>query len=209
MAGICDIQTPKCSAREASAITAVWTSPGRSQVNICRNCMEEMIRTGKWEVPGSRIPMRADVAVTGPDHRLILVVEVRIRPFYDRKLDALAERIHRNLLLHRAVPGRPFFMLLFVPRPAFLWKPESFGDPGSPPDFRIELTEEAENLFGETDKCHPEDEHTVMEETVAKWLTASIADINNGEKEIPEWLANSGLASHIRNARVFTGYRLS
>ena len=55
MMGICTIQTKQCSAKDISPITAVWTMPGRTQVNVCRECLEEKIKCGEWEVKGARI----------------------------------------------------------------------------------------------------------------------------------------------------------
>jgi hypothetical protein len=55
MMDVCTVQTAKCTAREGSAITAVWAPPGRTQVNVCRECLEEKIRGGEWEVEGARL----------------------------------------------------------------------------------------------------------------------------------------------------------
>jgi hypothetical protein len=53
---ICEIQTEKCAAKDSpAAITAVWYSPGRKQVNVCRSCLDEMVRRGEWEVKGARL----------------------------------------------------------------------------------------------------------------------------------------------------------
>ena len=55
MFGICTIQTKRCVAREGAPITAVWTLPGRTQVNVCAACLDEQIRTGAWEIEGARL----------------------------------------------------------------------------------------------------------------------------------------------------------
>ncbi|MGM3307631.1 hypothetical protein ACSQ6I_16960 [Anabaena sp. WFMT] len=58
---ICEIQTEKCVAEYSSAaITAVWYSPGRKQVNVCRSCFDEMVRRGEWEVKGARLSPRPE-----------------------------------------------------------------------------------------------------------------------------------------------------
>lgn len=59
MMGQCTIQTEVCTAREVAAITAVWSTPGRTQINVCRACLDEMIRRGEWEVEGARARRRA------------------------------------------------------------------------------------------------------------------------------------------------------
>lgn len=55
MRDICSIQTDKCTAKEGGPITAVWGPPGRTQINVCRACLEEKIRIGEWEVEGARL----------------------------------------------------------------------------------------------------------------------------------------------------------
>ena len=59
MIGTCTIQTKSCSAKKAAAITAVWSAPGRTQVNVCRECLEEKISCGEWDVEGAKIRQSA------------------------------------------------------------------------------------------------------------------------------------------------------
>lgn len=56
MMGRCTVQTDVCTAKELSAITAVWATPGRTQIDVCRECLEEKIRKREWEVEGARVP---------------------------------------------------------------------------------------------------------------------------------------------------------
>lgn len=53
--GVCHIQTQRCTAKEEGPITAVWGPPGRTQINVCRACLEEKMRLGEWEVEGARV----------------------------------------------------------------------------------------------------------------------------------------------------------
>jgi len=64
--GVCDIQTERCTAKAGGAITAVWGPPGRTQINVCRVCLEEKMRRGEglrpaptqsrqWKVEGARL----------------------------------------------------------------------------------------------------------------------------------------------------------
>ena len=55
MVGECDVQTAKCQALTPSPITAVWGTPGRLQINVCRACLDEKIRVGEWDVEGARV----------------------------------------------------------------------------------------------------------------------------------------------------------
>jgi hypothetical protein len=50
----CQVQTAVCTAREPSPVTAVWAPPGRTQINVCGACLEEMLRAGEWEIEGAR-----------------------------------------------------------------------------------------------------------------------------------------------------------
>ena len=55
MMGECSLQTEKCEAKDLAPVTAVWATPGRTQVNVCNSCLEEKIRRGEWEVEGARV----------------------------------------------------------------------------------------------------------------------------------------------------------
>ena len=144
---ICTIQTDRCIAKSPAGITAVWTLPNRVQVNVCRPCLEEQVRSGEWEIEGAKIEKRADVAVYSPDNRLQLIVEVKKAPRATTKTRDWAELIHRNLLVHAGVPNTPYFLIVMPPDYFYLWKnhsPSSFDrgpdyDPdNSRPDCRRE-----------------------------------------------------------------------
>jgi hypothetical protein len=207
MMGICDIQTPKCSAVELAAITAVWTTPSRSQINVCRECIEEMIRSGQWEIPNAKISRHIDVAAVDSNNRLILAIEVKRRPFYDRNIDQQVIKIHRNLLSHGAFPGNPFFMVIFVPTPAFLWTPENFLKPESQPDLHINISDEIEGIIHSING-DPDTNPKLMEEVVAKWVNATIDNLNKEEMKIPEWLLVSGLSERLGQAKVYIEYKM-
>lgn len=53
--GVCSVQTERCTAIEVAPVTAVWGPPGRTQINVCGACLEEMMRRGEWEVEGARV----------------------------------------------------------------------------------------------------------------------------------------------------------
>ncbi|AFM13961.1 hypothetical protein [Turneriella parva] len=56
MIGTCEIKGENCTAKGTpGAITAVWRAPGRNQVNVCHNCLNEQISKGIWEIAGARI----------------------------------------------------------------------------------------------------------------------------------------------------------
>jgi hypothetical protein len=64
--GLCDIQTARCVAREIpNPVTAVWSLPGRRQINVCRPCLDEMILKGEWIVEGARLRQTEVAAFDG------------------------------------------------------------------------------------------------------------------------------------------------
>ena len=207
MIGVCDIQTPKCTAKNLAAVTAIWTSPGRSQINVCRECLEEMIRSGQWEIPNARISRHIDVAAVDPNNKLILAIEVKRRPLYDRNIADYARRIHRNLLSHGVFPGLPYFMIVFVPTPAFLWTPKSFLEPESQPEFSLDISEDIEGIL-DTIKGSPDEDPLIMEKVVANWLEIAIVNMNREEGYRPEWLVKSGLFEKLKEARILREYRM-
>lgn len=57
MHGECDVHGERCTAKEKSSpITAVWTLPGRNQINVCHNCLTDQVKKGEWKIAGSRVP---------------------------------------------------------------------------------------------------------------------------------------------------------
>jgi hypothetical protein len=54
MFGTCVVQTSVCVAKEPAPITAVWTVPGRTQINVCSACLDKQLRTGQWTIEGAR-----------------------------------------------------------------------------------------------------------------------------------------------------------
>jgi hypothetical protein len=70
--GRCDIQAEDCTATETGPITAVWMGSTRDQVNVCRACLESMIRAGDWSVLGAKITSHFDLGVVGPHNEALL-----------------------------------------------------------------------------------------------------------------------------------------
>ena len=205
MMGICDVQTPKCKAKELSAITAVWTLPGRSQVNVCGDCLEEMVRAGEWEIPRSKISRHADVAVLNRNQNLALIIEVKKRPYHDAGLNGFSMRVHRNLVMHSGIPPRVFFMLALFPSPFFLWLPESACEVEAPPDFRIDCEEEMAR-FGDIHKI-TRNEYQLPERFVADWVSNILASPPPSD-DSSKWLYGSGLFDAISKGKVMLEYRI-
>lgn len=60
----CAVRTPLCTALAPAPITAVWALPGRVQINVCRACLEEMVREAQWAISGARVSKRHEVAAS-------------------------------------------------------------------------------------------------------------------------------------------------
>ena len=54
MVGTCSVQTARCVARTPAPITAIWTTPGRRQIDVCSACLDEQLVVGMWTIDGAR-----------------------------------------------------------------------------------------------------------------------------------------------------------
>lgn len=59
MVGECAVRTAVCQAMKAAPITAVWTLPGRIQIDVCGACLHEKLGAGDWHMEGTRPAVRA------------------------------------------------------------------------------------------------------------------------------------------------------
>ena len=78
-----------------------------------------------------------DIAVSGADGRLQLVVEIKNIP------GASAEwvtRLRRNLIAHSFLPSAPYFLLV-LPDYLYLWTAAATAENLAKPDYKIEATE--------------------------------------------------------------------
>ncbi|SOD03483.1 hypothetical protein SAMN05216486_11418 [bacterium JGI 053] len=188
LTGVCEVQTAVCQALKPAAITAVWAVPARTQINVCRACLEEKVRDGEWEIPGARIQQRADAAVYSADGELMLVVEVKSNPPAGREAATLwAEKIHRNLIVHAGVPGAPYFMLVGYPRSFFLWRQPFHAGPSGEPD-EIHFGPLLEPYCGEIALPGTEEGYE-QERIVSRWLEESVhGDHPSAPDAAPAWL---------------------
>lgn len=198
---ICSIQTDRCVAKEPAAITAVWTLPSRVQVNVCRPCLEEQVRSGEWEIQGAKVEKRADVAVYSPDKRLQLIVEVKKRPSKQVELKDWANRIHRNLLAHAGVPITPYFLIAILPDCFYLWKDNSQSTLDRPPDYEINAKDILQRYF-ETLSSPPDtvSEHQ-LESLVTLWLT-DLVHSEPSDSDYMKWFYDSGLYAATKDGSV-------
>lgn len=191
--GICDIQTDRCMAKQPAALSAVWTTPARRQVNVCSPCLEEKVRLGEWEIQGARIHRRADVAAYSPDRKLQLVVEVASNTVEPASARNQALKIHRNLLAHSGIPPAPYFLLYLHPGHFYLWMNSHAQEPAYAID--------DENLLKPylNPAVSPDSSLSYqLESAVARWLE----DVAHAKQPLAHWLVESGLDDVLRNSSI-------
>jgi hypothetical protein len=189
---ICSIQTDRCVAKQPSPITAVWTLPGRVQVNICRPCLEEQVRSGEWEIEGAKVEKRADVAVYSPDRRLQLVVEIKKRPDAQIELKDWAKRIHRNLLVHSGVPSTPYFLIAILPDYFYLWKDNSPSSVEKAPDYEIKAQDILKTYFDKLSSTPDNANEYQLESIITLWLK-DLVHSEPSDNDYLKWFYDSGL----------------
>lgn len=197
----CEIQSENCTARTPNPITAVWTAPGREQVNVCRACFEEMVRAGEWEVTGARITPRADLALISQGGSPLLMVDVKRRPSVVRDPRAWATRIHRNLLVHGVLQPSAHFLLAAVPGPFYLWFARDSIHPESPADLEINPDPgTARRLEGLLER---DARAAQLEHAVADWLTESVHRVSEHD-----WLRPIAAKDDLNHAVVTREYAM-
>lgn len=199
--GVCDIQTDRCIARQSAPVTAVWETPGRIQVNVCRPCLEEKVRLGEWEIQGAKITKRADVAVYASDGQLKLVAEVKKSSDSGEAPRQWATQIHRNLLVHAGIPRAPYFLLALLPDRLYLWKESGEASFDREPDYEIDARTVLKKYFDLLSLPPEQMNEYQLEQAVAAWLE-DIASSKQLDDASPDWLRESGLNEALRNGAV-------
>ncbi len=198
---VCSIQTDRCVATQPSPITAVWASPGRMQINVCRPCLEEQIRSGKWEIQGARIARRADVAVYSPDRKLQLVVEVKNSVRTDRPLQRWAQEIHRNLHTHSGLLPAAYFLLALLPGKFYLWNEGGPHDFDRPADFEADANKLLKPYFDRLSVPPENVSGYDLEVIVSAWLK-DLLEKESLNDEAHQWLLESGLYTTLKGGSV-------
>ena len=195
--GSCHVQSKRCLAKVSGPVTAIWAQPGRTQVNVCHACLDEQLRSAEWEIPGTRIKRRADVAVYDRQGQLKLVVESKNTNGTQRNAER-AIQIRRSLLRHAGIPRTPFFLLAF-PNRFYFWSK-------SPANAAADYQNDSTNILNlyaldpsSSVENQPPDE---LEMQIAAWLK----DVARAETPtpaiVPEWLVASGLYDAIKGGTV-------
>lgn len=200
MIGECELRFPHvCTALSPAPITAVWGFPSRKQFDICRSCLEEMVRRGEWEIQGAKIARKYDIAVYDKTERLQLVVEVRDYPYKPpAQLEEWAVRIRRNLIVHSGIPSAVYFLFASHPALFYLWTKEDM--PEAAPHYSFKMQTELPSLYENTGGVSNQQQ----EDAIYSWLTFLVSDRNGVEsrRKHPEWLYASGLCKAIQGGRI-------
>ena len=202
MIGECEVQTPFCVALEPAPITAVWGSPGRRQINVCRRCLEEMVRLGEWENPGAHITRIYDIAVYDKTNQLQLVVEVKKRPYeVATDLEDWATRIHRNLLVHSGIPSSAFFLFAVSSSLFYLWTRAQATGAEVPPQYTIDSQALLSNY--QNTRLLQKNEEKHYEDMIYAWLSDLVQTQEMPQNEASQnWLFQSGLFAAIQGGQV-------
>jgi hypothetical protein len=200
---ICTIQTERCVAKQPAAITAVWTLPGRVQVNVCRPCLEEQVRSGEWEIEGAKVEKRADIAVYSPDKRLQLIVEIKKKLGEQTELREWAKRIHRNLLMHAGVPSTPYFLVAILPDELYLWKNNSPSSLDKGPDYEIKAKDILQKYFDTMPASPDAASEYQLEALVSSWLEDLVHSAPSDDHYL-RWFYDSGLYDATKGGSVIT-----
>ncbi|MEK8015586.1 MAG: hypothetical protein VSS75_001875 [Candidatus Parabeggiatoa sp.] len=200
----CHVQTERCVAKKQAPITAVWTSPGRTQVNVCRPCLEEKIRAGEWAIQGARVEQRADVAVYSKEKQLQLVVEVKKNPNeINVESQNWATQIRKNLFVHAGIPSTPYFLLADIPDYLYLWQNREPVNFDKAPDYIIKAKEILANYLNQAPSDSGISQYYYLEQAISSWLNEVVqSKISLSENPSLKWLSDSGLYEAIKSGSV-------
>lgn len=134
--------------------------------------MELMIRAGEWEVDGARVTQRLDLILETPEGKPLLLVEVKRIPTVTVDENKWAERVHRNLAAHGALPSAIAFVLAALPKRFYYWSALHANDPTATFDTAHEPDEGTQRQFAQLIDSSTPSKH--VEESVAIWLTSGL-----------------------------------
>jgi hypothetical protein len=195
--GTCDVQTERCAAREHGPISAIWTIPQREQVNVCGACLPEMVRNGEWEIPGSRIPPRHDLAILDRHgHPRLLIHVMQGAPGTAASAEEWARRIHHNQVRYSRTPADATFMLIGFPDLFFVWAPRA--GPDSAPSYQLRSAEVLAPYLLAMEDAGP----AARERAVAEWVESFLAYTPPGATGPAGWLAAAGLLDDVRDGLI-------
>ena len=154
------------------------------------------MRRGEWEIQGSRLPRKYDLAVYGKNEKSQIVVQVQDTPYKrSEDLEHWATRVRRNLVVHSGIPAYIYFLLAAYPAPFFLWGADEA--PDAPPHYSFDVQAKMPRLY----ESKTISDYQQQVDAVHAWLTA-LTEEPLEESEQPDWLRGSGLYEAIRGGTV-------
>lgn len=190
----CDLRMDGCTATEPSPVTIVRVGAQQDQFVVCRACLEKMIQEGEWSVRGARINAPVDFVLKDSLERSMVAIEVKSMPRTRAlNIERWGSSIRRNLAVHTALPGFPYFLLVLVPEVGLLWSnPDS--EYGDAPDYNFDLKE----LELEDDPVPLEDGQGAQE-----WAARALDALLTGKLHPSGlWWTQSGLGKAIEGGRM-------
>ena len=155
-----------------------------------------MIRSGEWEVMNARLPARADLVLYGHGARPALVLEVKtVPPREQRDPKAWAMRVHRNLLIHSAIPASPYFVLAAFPERGYLWRHIGSNGAEAAPDFEFDLIAEFPSLSSSPANGSIHTRSHDLEAFVAQAFRKALEDPD--AQVLHPWMEASGLLAEL------------
>lgn len=195
----CQVRSERCRAPDSGPVTAVWTTPGREQLNVCGACLPEMVRMGEWEIPGTRIHPRHDIVLRDGAGRPRIVVHVRARPLSGVDVTDWASRIHHNLVRYSGLPPRAAFLLVGFPDLFFFWPADAARDLHRLP---VRRAEDAGVLAGHLAASPGTPGPAEREQQVAEWLASVLCQPAPYLDGPAAWLAENGVLDQLRGGSI-------
>ncbi|HEY3782080.1 MAG TPA: hypothetical protein VGL56_13430 [Fimbriimonadaceae bacterium] len=111
----CELKLDGCTAVAPGPVVVVKEVFTGLQHNVCRNCLEEMIRSGDWEMQNTSIQFRSDFAViSAATNKAVIALEIKAHSWVNGHSEgSRARRWYWNQMMHgRSLPTR--YLMLFV-----------------------------------------------------------------------------------------------
>ncbi|HHG3603293.1 TPA: hypothetical protein ACPVZ0_004704 [Vibrio parahaemolyticus] len=117
--GFCQVQSEYCNARDGGVVTAVQSVETYQQVNVCKTCLDNQIRTRQWNIEGASVPgmkYQLDIAAISNDSGNVLIA-IEVKNWLHANIE-WAQKIVSQINRRKPLPNCNYFMLA---TPSFLY----------------------------------------------------------------------------------------